>query len=167
MKKTIDKIIRNVLVMLMGLLVVDVVWQVVSRYILNAPSTFTDELARFLLIWISLLGAAFYSGKNEHIAINVLPSRLSPPARRKLDIIIRILIITFVLCVLVIGGGMLVYYTYTYRQITPTLQIPMAFVYLIGPLSGLLIIYYKISDIFNLLQTEDEEFNREEIKESI
>lgn len=141
----------------MGILVLDVVWQVFSRYILNAPSTFTDELARFLLIWVSLLGAAYFSGKNMHIAINVLPERLSPTNQRKLNILIRIFIIAFVLCVLVIGGGVLVYYTYTYRQITPTLQIPMALVYLIGPISGLLIIFYKVSDILNILKTQPDQ----------
>lgn len=157
LRTTIDKIIRSILIILMSLLVLDVFWQVFSRYILNAPSTVTDELARFLLIWVSLLGAAYYSGQNEHIAINVLPSRLSPPKRRKLDILIRFFIIAFVLSVMVIGGGMLVYYTYTYLQITPTLQIPMAFVYLIGPISGLLILYYKISDIITLYNSDIKE----------
>lgn len=156
MRKLIDSIIRNVLVLLMGLLVLDVVWQVFSRYILNAPSTFTDELARFLLIWVSLLGAAHLSGKNGHIAINVLPKKLHPANRRKLNIFIRAVIIAFVFCVLVIGGSILVYYTYTYMQITPSLQIPMAWVYLIGPISGLLIIYYKVSDIITLLKETDD-----------
>lgn len=156
----------------MGLLVIDVVWQVFSRYILNAPSTFTDELARFLLIWVSLLGAAYYSGQNMHIAINVLPDRLSPANRVKLQILIRILIILFVLCVLVIGGGTLVYTTFTFLQITPSLQIPMALVYLIGPISGLLIIYYKISDILIMLESkadaaDEKEFDKEEFKGSI
>jgi len=156
----------------MGLLVIDVVWQVFSRYILNAPSTFTDELARFLLIWVSLLGAAYYSGQNMHIAINVLPDRLSPENRIKLQIFIRILIILFVLCVLVIGGGTLVYYTFIFLQITPSLQIPMALVYLIGPISGLLIIYYKIDDILILLKSDpgiadEKEFDKEEFKGSI
>lgn len=146
----------------MGLLVLDVVWQVFSRYILNAPSTFTDELARFLLIWVSLLGAAYFSGKNEHIAINVLPTRLSPDRRRKLNIFIRVLIIGFVFSVLVVGGSFLVYYTYTYYQITPSLQIPMALIYLIGPISGILIIYYKISDIINILNHEPEEIEIEQ-----
>lgn len=167
MRNKIDTLIRNTLVVLMGLLVIDVVWQVFSRYILNAPSTFTDELARFLLIWVSLLGAAYFSGKNMHIAINVLPERLNPSNRRKLKILIRILIILFVLCVLVIGGGMLVYYTFAYRQITPTLQIPMALVYLIGPISGLLIIFYKISDIHQLLQSQSDEGEQQEFKGSI
>lgn len=169
----IDTFTRNALVFLMGLLVVVVVWQVFSRYILNAPSTFTDELARFLLIWVSLLGAAYYSGKNLHIAINVLPARLSPRNRKKLNVLINLIIISFVLAVFVIGGGMLVYYTLAYLQLTPTLQIPMGVVYLIGPLSGLLIIYYKLSDILELLKSdpekigEEHQFDQDEFKGSI
>jgi TRAP-type C4-dicarboxylate transport system permease small subunit len=52
-----------------------------------------------------------------------------------------------VLLVPVIGGAIVVYTTFTYLQLTPTLRMPMALVYLIGPLSGLLIIFYKLSDI--------------------
>lgn len=173
MRKIIDAGTRYALVFLMGLLVVVVVWQVFSRYILNSPSTFTDELARFLLIWVSLLGAAYYSGKNQHIAINVLPSRLSPPNRKKLNILINSIIIVFVGSVFVIGGGMLVWITYTYLQLTPTLQIPMAFIYAIGPISGILIIYYKLTDIMDLLRSDPEDvegehqFDQEEFTGSI
>lgn len=151
----------------MGALVIVVVWQVFSRYILGAPSTITDELARFLLIWVSLLGAAYFSGRNKHIAITVLPNRLSPPNRLKINILIRLLIMTFAACVLVIGGGMLVYYTYTNLQVTPTMQVPMAFVYLIGPISGLLIIYYKIVDIMALIQSPTGGVDGEEVEGSI
>lgn len=150
MKKTVDSITRGTLVVLMGLLVLCVVWQVFSRYILNAPSTFTDELARFLLIWVSLLGVAYLSGQNRHIAIDVLPERLGPQGRRQLGTLINLLIILFVFFVLVIGGGILVYTTFAYLQLTPTLQIPMALVYLIGPICGLLIIYYKLCNIREL-----------------
>ena len=55
MREGINKIVRLVLIILLSLLVIDVVWQVFTRYILQAPSTFTDELARYLLIWVSLL----------------------------------------------------------------------------------------------------------------
>ena len=55
-KNTIDKILEWTLVVSMSLLVVDVLWQVFSRFILQNPSSFTEELARFLLIWVGLLG---------------------------------------------------------------------------------------------------------------
>lgn len=151
MKKTVDKITRSTLIVLMGLLVVCVVWQVFSRYILNAPSTFTDEMARFLLIWVSLLGVAYLTGQNQHIAIDILPQKLKPAARLKLGILINILIICFVFSVLVLGGSLLVYNTFIYMQLTPTLQIPMASIYLIAPICGVLIIYYKLFDITTML----------------
>lgn len=153
MRKIIDSIIRNFLIVLMGVLVIDVVWQVFTRYVLQSPSTYTDELARFLLIWVGLLGAAYYSGQNVHIAIDILPRKLNPSNRAKLNVLIKLLITVFVFFVFVIGGGHLVYITYVSWQITPALQIPMALVYLIGPISGLLIIYYKVSDIFRLVRT--------------
>lgn len=152
MKKLVDGVTRGTMALLMGTLVLCVVWQVISRYILNAPSTFTDELARFLLIWVSFLGVAYLSGRNAHVSIDVLSERLKPAQRVRLNVFINLVIILFVLSVLVYGGGVLVYTTFVYMQLTPTMQIPMAFVYLIGPISGLLITYYKIVDIRTLLQ---------------
>lgn len=156
MKNKIDAITRGSLIFLMGLLVFCVVWQVFSRYILNIPSTFTDELARFLLIWVSLLGIAYLSGQNRHIAIDVLSQKLSSPARIRLGVFINILIILFVFSVLVVGGGRLVYTTFTYMQLTPTLQLPMAVIYLVAPLSGLLVVYYRIYDIQMILTSGGE-----------
>lgn len=157
MRSTIDTIIKNTLVILMGLLVIDVVWQVFTRYVMGSPSTFTDEVARFLLIWVSLLGAAYASGKHMHLSIDMLSERLNPTNRKRLSILINLIIIAFVAAVLVVGGSMLVYYTYVYQQTTATLQIPIAYVYLIGPASGLLILYYKIDDIAKLLSTSPAE----------
>jgi TRAP-type C4-dicarboxylate transport system permease small subunit len=151
MRNLVNKATRGTLVFLMALLVINVVWQVFSRYILNAPSTFTDELARFLLIWVSFLGVAYLSGQNAHISIELLHGKLKPDSRFKLQIVIHSIIILFAFFVLVIGGGNLVYITFTYTQLTPTLQIPMAYIYLIGPICGLLVIYYKLSDIRRML----------------
>lgn len=146
-RNRIDKVTRHALVLMMGLLVIVVVWQVISRYLLNSPSTLTDEIARFLLIWISLLGAAYCSGQNLHIAINALPTRLNPENRKRLTILNKSLVIAFVLLVFVIGGGWLTATTFIYLQLTPTLQIPMGIVYMIAPICGLLIIYYKLDDL--------------------
>lgn len=147
MRQRVDAVVQVVLVILMALLVVDVVWQVFTRYVLNSPSTFTDEVARFLLIWVGLLGGAYASGRNAHVAIDLLPGRLRLENRVRLNLFIDALIIVFVSLVLVIGGASVVYQTYATMQLTPTLQIPMAYVYLVGPISGLLVIFYKILDI--------------------
>ena len=161
MRDQVDKIVRGSLVFLMGFMLINVVWQVFSRYILGSPSTFTSEMARFLLIWVSLLGGAYASGKHMHLAISLLPNRLGESGRRKLSILIYLLILAFVLEVMVIGGTRLVYITYILEQTSSALQIPLAYVYLILPLSGLLIAYYKILDIRDVIQTGPETQNIE------
>lgn len=148
-RNKIDKVLAKLLIIIMTIMVINVLWQVFSRYFLGAPSSFTDELARYLMIWIGILGAAYVSGRNKHVAIDVLPSRLSAKTQKKLSLVVRILIILFCLFALVIGGSRLVYVTYVLDQYSPALQVPLALVYMVIPISGILIIYYKITDILN------------------
>ncbi|MFS4417617.1 TRAP transporter small permease [Maribacter sp. 2307ULW6-5] len=147
LRKTIDNVLAKALVILMSIMVLNVLWQVASRFLLGSPSSFTDELARYLMIWVGILGAAYVSGRNMHVAIDVLPNRLSGGAQKKLMLLVRLLIILFCLVALVIGGSRLVYITYVLGQNSPALQVPLAVVYSVIPISGILIIYYKISDI--------------------
>ena len=149
LRKKIDKILGIVLIVIMSVMVINVLWQVFTRYVMTTPSSFTDELARYLMIWIGVLGAAFVSGKNMHVAIDVLPSKLNETNRKKLAKVVDFIIISFVFFAMVVGGIRLVYLTYILEQHSPALQIPLALVYLVLPLSGLLIIYYKTSDLLN------------------
>jgi TRAP-type C4-dicarboxylate transport system permease small subunit len=133
----------------MSVMVINVLWQVFTRYVTGDPSAFTDELARYLMIWIGVLGAAYVSGKNMHVAIDIIPSRLNAKKRKKLKIVVTVLIILFVFFAFIVGGSRLVYISYILGQQSPALQIPLAVVYLILPVSGMLIMYYKISDLIN------------------
>jgi len=146
-RQRIDKILEFFLVVLMGTLVINVVWQVLSRFVFKNPSSFTDELATFLLIWVGLAGAAYVKGKNEHLAIDILPPKLNPVNRIRLRIFINVLIILFSLTVLVIGGGNLVYVNNLLGQSSAALNIPLSWVYSVVPLSGILVIVYKVNEI--------------------
>lgn len=147
-RNLIDRYLGYALAAIMGVMAINVLWQVFSRFVLGSPSSFTDELARYLMIWIGVLGAAYVAGKRMHVAIDIIPSKLSPGKQKRLKIIVNCIIILFSLFALVVGGFRLVYITYVLDQHSPALQIPLAVVYLIIPISGLLIIYYKISDIY-------------------
>ncbi|WP_149274750.1 TRAP transporter small permease [Pareuzebyella sediminis] len=149
LRKLIDKILGRVLIVIMSVMVINVLWQVFTRYVTGDPSSFTDELARYLMIWIGILGAAYVSGKNLHVAIDILPSRANAKTQKRLKVLVTVLVILFVLTAFVIGGSRLVYLSYILGQQSPALQIPLALVYVIIPISGLLIIYYKTSDLLN------------------
>ena len=146
-RQKIDTFIATLLSFIMGLMVVNVLWQVFTRFIMSNPSSFTDELARYLMIWVGVLGAAYVSGKNMHVAIDVLSNRLTEKKQKKLSLFVHGIVILFSLLVLVIGGARLVYITAVLNQNSPALHIPLAIVYAIIPISGLLIIYYKTNDI--------------------
>ncbi len=143
-KQTIDKYLGRFLVFLMVLITLDVLWGVFTRYILGHQAGWTEELARFLLIWIGILGAAFASGQKAHLSINLLEPKLSLVSQKRLKQIIALFILFFAVAVLVVGGMRLVYITQVLQQHSAALQIPMAMVYTIVPVSGLLIIFYQI-----------------------
>ena len=99
-EKKLNRILELFLIILMSVLVVDVLWQVFSRYLLSSPSSFTDELAGFLLIWVGVLGAAYVAGRKEHLAIDILIQKSTPDRQRKLQFTIHALIFLFALFVM-------------------------------------------------------------------
>ena len=147
MRQVVDSIISKALIIIMAVMVLNVLWQVFSRFLLGDPSSFTDELARFLLIWLGVLGAAYVSGRNQHVAIDVLPSKFNKRTQLRLMQFVRALIAIFCFLALVLGGSRLVYITHTLDQNSPVLNLPLSLVYLVIPVSGLIIMYYKITDI--------------------
>lgn len=150
LKEKLDSILGWLLAMLMALMVVNVTWQVFSRYILNDPSSWTDEVSRYMLVWLGLLGAAYVSGKNGHLAIDVILTKLKGKRFYWVNVIIHVLIILFASVVMVWGGGNLVYITQVLEQKTATLQVPLSWIYMMIPLSGVFVIFYHISHISNL-----------------
>ena len=154
MKEKIDKILGYFLAGLMMLMTVDVLWGVVTRYAMGSQADWTEELARFLLIWIGILGAAYAAGQQMHLAIDLLKPKLNQDGQYKLSLFINGMILLFAICILVIGGFRLLYITNTLGQLSASLRIPMTTVYAVLPISGFLIIYYKIYDIL-LLKAEN------------
>lgn len=146
-RKKVDTLLGTLVTVFMGILVLNVLWQVISRFIIGHPSSFTDELAGYLLIWVGLLGAAYATGQKQHLAIDLISKKLSEEKNKRLQTFINLLIVAFALVVLIIGGTNLVYITFHLNQISSALQIPIGYVYSVIPVSGLFIIYYAINDI--------------------
>lgn len=160
LRKLIDTVLFWALVALMSFMTINVLWQVASRYLMATPSSFTDELARYLLIWVGLLGASYVTGKKLHLAIDILPSKLTGTKERNLSIVINTLVAIFALLVMVWGGIKLVYITLTLEQTSASLNVPLGYVYSVLPLSGILIIYYSIANLFDKIP-ESEEVGKE------
>ena len=152
-KKLLDKLLEKSVILLMGAIVLTIVWQVISRYIFNAPSEFTDELSRYLLIWVGILGAAYVTGTKGHIAIEFFMQRFFPGRLRQNEYFIHASILLFAVTVMIIGGIRLVYITLSLGQISSSLQIPLGYVYLVLPIGGLIIAFYSIYHITQIKKT--------------
>ena len=85
----IDRFLGWTLVVIMSLMVVNVLWQVFSRFVLGDPSSYTEELARYLMIWVGVLGAAYVSGKNKHVAIDYFPTKFSEKNQIKVKVFVK------------------------------------------------------------------------------
>lgn len=145
--QTIDSALGWFLAGLLVLMVVDVTWQVVTRFLLAEPSSFTEEIARFLLIWIGVLGAAYAYRKRAHLGLDLLTSNLPPRARRRADVVANLCCFGFAALVMVYGGVKLVALTLDLHQTSAALQVPMGYIYTVIPISGLLICLYAVVNI--------------------
>ena len=145
----LNRVLEVILIMLLGVMVLNVSWQVFSRYVLGNPSSFTDELARYLMIWLGVLGTAYVSGKRLHVAIDILHSQLSLSSQKIMKKVIFSIVILATFLIFIIGGSRLVYLSYLLGQKSAALQIPLYLVYVCVPLSGACIIFYKINDLIS------------------
>ena len=153
----ISKILGVILIVLMALMVLDVTWQVFTRFILKNPSAFTEELAGFLLIWIGLLGASYAFYTKAHLGIDVLTYKLTGFKKQVVEILINLIVLVFAFFVMVIGGMRLVNLTFTLKQVSPALGIAMGYIYLVIPIAGILVIYFAIYFIVKAIQTTPSE----------
>jgi TRAP-type C4-dicarboxylate transport system permease small subunit len=144
LKARVDLALGWVLSAMMGFAVLNVLWQVFTRYVMGDPSAYTDELSRYLLIWVGLLGASYAAGKRMHLAIDLLPMRLTGRAHEALGLLIDFAIFLFALVVMVFGGVRLAALQLMLEQTSAALRVPLGYVYLALPVSGLLIMFYSV-----------------------
>ena len=147
MSESFTRILIHFLTFLMGFMVLVVTWQIFTRFILNDPSIYSEEIAGFLLIWIGMLGSTYALLKRSHIGIDIITKNLSGREKNISELFIYFVIILFALSVLVFGGCRLVYITFSLNQISPALGIKMAYVYCVVPISGIIMIIYSIDFI--------------------
>lgn len=151
--RSVDACLRALLVVLVIALVSSVAWQVLSRYLLEDPSPWTEELARFLLIWIGMLGASYAFHQKAHLGLELLPAKLEGAVATILRYFTLAVVALFAGTVLIAGGSNLVSLTWELRQYSAVLGMPIAWVYSVIPLSGTLIVFFCITQA---LQPDDD-----------
>jgi TRAP-type C4-dicarboxylate transport system permease small subunit len=144
MKKALDHSLEILLTIVMTILVLDVVWQVVTRFVIGKPSTWTEELATYLMIWVAMLGASVALYRGAHLGIDYFVGKFSARVRLYTEVFVFVLIGAFSLSVMLVGGIGLVKDFLELGQPSPAMGVEMGYVYLALPISGFFLTLYSI-----------------------
>ena len=123
-----------------------VLWQVFSRYVLGAPSAFTEELVRYCLIWTGFIGAAYAFSARAHMQLTIVRDQFSPENRKRINAVVDIIILLFALIFMVVGGARLT--LAAQMEYSALLGISRALVYSMAPIAGVLIIVAQIINLY-------------------
>ena len=127
-----------------GIMLVVVLAQVVFRYVLAHPLPWSEELARYLMIWVACLAASEAYAKGSHVGVTLIVNAIRPSLRK-----IMILIIHLAVCVLM---GVIVYQGFALSlmhvdQLSPAMELPMTWPYIAVPV-GACFIFIQAAALF-------------------
>mgnify|MGYP002794549601 CR=1 FL=1 len=145
-KKVMNIVLSGFAALLLSIMTLLVLYQVFTRYVLNSPAAFTEELVRYFLIWTGFVGAAYAFSTRQHMALVLVRDKLNPSSRKVLMAVIDLLILAFAVFVITIGGAKLA--ISASREFSALLGIPRSLVYSIAPISGVFIIIAQIINIY-------------------
>ena len=146
-EKVLDTVMRFLMALAMLTLLAFGTWQIFTRWVLGNPSTFTDELLRYVLIIAGFIGSAYCFYRDEHLALTLITDKAKGTFKLCLDIFIEICILFFVIYVFIFGGFKL---ANTATNVSSVMHIPMKSLYMVEPIGGILIVLARIHKYVNL-----------------
>ena len=149
-KKVIDAILKWASIVLLAVTSVLVVWQVFTRYVLQNPSSWSEELVSYMFAWMALLGASIVVGERGHMNIPVVVERMGKGAQMFFSIFSEVVACVFAAVILVFGGVQIT--TLAMGQMTSSLGVPIGIFYVVLPLSGVLNVVYTIINIYDIVK---------------
>ncbi|PFG34219.1 TRAP transporter small permease [Sanguibacter antarcticus] len=148
-KTALDSALAWFCVTLFAVLVVDVAWQVFARQVLDSPSGWSEELAKYVFIWLGLFGSALVFGERGHILVDFAVDKLPPRVRWVVAILMQLMIFAFAALVLVYGGWSVS--QLAWEQSLAGLPVRVGPLYLALPISGVLICFYTVYHLVAIL----------------
>lgn len=157
LRRRLERALGVVIAVLLSAMVFNVLWQVFSRFVLGAPSSYTEELARYFMIWLGLLGGAYGVGTKSHLAVDFMIAGLSGRARLWAHAAIEAAVMIFAAGVMVGGGVRLMWVTFTLGQTSAALGLKLGYVYAAVPLAGACIVIFCLASLHALWRGRDEQ----------
>lgn len=154
--KYINLGMKHFLNILMVVLTISVFLQVIFRFVIDNPLAWTEELARYCLVWLTFLGAAYAMSLKAHIGVEFFTNLFPPVGKKVIHVLASIVSIMFFILMIFQGLSLA---SNSMTQMSPVLQIPMGIVYLIIPISGFFLIINIIGITWSEIRKEDDHVN--------
>ena len=164
-KSFLVKVLEMMLILSVGALVLDVVWGVFTRYVMGEQAKWTEELARFLLVWVSLLGGALAFGTKGHLGVDYFVGKLHCDARKLMTIFSHFVVLLFSISIFLYGGTYIVVESLKLEQMTPALGWKMGYVYLALPISGFFMLLFTLENLYEAIMTPADQLHEPEGEE--
>jgi len=134
----------------MSVMLIVIFAQVISRYVFNWTPEWSEELARYLFVWVTFIGSALIMGESGHLAVQFVPNHFKGTAVGKaLEVLINLCGYVFIFILFFQGAKMTRVMTF---QISPGMEIPMSWVYAVIPLSSALMLLYLVKDTVRIVK---------------
>lgn len=151
-RKGIMKVLGVCIVFLFAMMTVVGTYQIVTRYFFNRPSTVSEELLTYTFTWMSLLAAAYVFGKRDHMRMGFFADKITGPAKKAIEVFVDILSFSLAGIVMVYGGIDIT--RLTLIQTTASLQVPMGYIYVVVPISGILIMIFSVMNAIDMMNRD-------------
>lgn len=148
LRKFLDKMLELLAGISFIAMVLLTCWQVLTRYVLGNPSSWSEELVSYLFAWMSLFGASIVVGERGHMNIPLLAERVNPGFQKALSIFAEMIACIFSIVILVYGGIQIT--SLAMGQMTSSLGVPIGVFYIVLPISGMINVIYTIINIIEL-----------------
>ena len=150
------RLLEFLLIIAVTALVLVVIYGVFTRYAMGKQADWSEEIARFLLVWISLLGGAVAFGEKAHLGVDYFVGKLEPSAKKFVALFGQIVILIFAVIIFIIGGSNIA--VNNMSQQAPALGkygLMMGHVYLALPIAGVFIIIFTVEQFLETLMSKE------------
>ena len=165
------RLLEATLILAVLILVIDILWGVLTRwsgsfvvwladrgieawtFLPRGQNELTEEIARFLLVWVGLLGGAVAFGEKGHLGVDYFVGKLHPSAQKLMGVFSLIVVMVFAVTIFIYGGGRIT--LANMDQIAPALGpeigLKMGHVYMSLPIAGIFFLLFAVEQLIETL----------------
>lgn len=147
--REINRTVENLTALFLAAMVLLIFLQILMRLVMSRSFPWTEEAARYLMIWLTFLAASFGFQRGAHIGVSVVVDRLPAPYRRVAQVTAGLVCLVFFALLVIYGIELM---DRSMMQRSPALGIPMGYVYSVIPISGILMALNSIDVLIRTIR---------------